>query len=119
MIKSALSLSSAAVLVAASPVFADWSKVSDKAEFMQLVSGKSLVRPFVDLKVSADGSIAGKGAAWAVTGNWTWKQGFFCRSLFWGGDDLGYNCQEVTLENGRLRFTSDRGAGKSADFRLK
>ncbi len=119
MIKSVLSLSVAAGIAVASPVFADRSKVSDKAQFVQLVSGKSLVRPFVDLQVSADGSIAGKGAAWAVTGNWTWKQGYFCRSLFWGGDDLGYNCQEVTLENGRLRFTSDKGAGKSADFRLK
>ena len=86
---------------------------------MRLVTGKVLTRPLVNLTVTPDGRIEGMGLRWEVTGEWTWRDGFFCRSLFWGGDDLGYNCQEVRAYGGRLRFTSDQGAGRSAVFRLE
>jgi hypothetical protein len=39
--------------------------------------------------------------------------------LVWGGDDLGYNCQEVKTNGSQLRITSDKGTGDSADFRLR
>jgi hypothetical protein len=103
----------------ASPAFADLKKVDDQAEFVRLVSGKTMSRPVVRIEVSSDGRISGKGAAWDVTGDWVWRDGYFCRSLFWGGDALGYNCQEVRIQNGRIRFTSDKGQGDSAEFRLK
>lgn len=103
----------------ATAALADLAKVQDRSQFVELVAGKTLTLPLVKLKVSSDGKIAGKGASWDVSGNWTWKDGFFCRDLFWGGDPLGYNCQEVRFENGRIRFTSDRGAGDSATFRLR
>jgi hypothetical protein len=105
--------------LAAGPAFADLTKVSNQSEFVRLVAGKTLSRPLVKLEVLQDGRIVGKGARWAVTGDWTWRDGYFCRSLYWGGDELGYNCQEVRSENGRVRFTSDRGAGDSAEFKLK
>ncbi len=43
----------------------------------------------------------------------------FCRDLFWGARDLGYNCQQVDVNGSRIRFTSDRGRGDSAVFRLR
>jgi len=109
----------AALMALAAPASADFAKVNDRDTFLELVGGKRLVRPLVDVTVSPNGKIVGKGAAWAVSGDWTWKQGYFCRSLFWGGDDLGYNCQKVEVNDARVRFTSDKGAGQSADFRLK
>ena len=109
----------ASALALASPVFAELSKVDSAAAFKQLVSGKTLTRPLVKLTVSPDGAISGRGAAWPVTGIWTWKNGYFCRSLEWGGDDLGYNCQEVKASADRIRFTSDQGRGDSADFTLR
>lgn len=108
-----------AAVVCAAPAFADFQKVESREDFVALVSGKTLTRPLVRLQVSPNGEISGKGAAWSVSGKWQWKDGYLCRSLEWGGDDLGYNCQEVKASGGRVRITSDRGAGQSADFRLR
>ena len=117
--RTALTLIAAVAAMAASPALAEFSKVDDQSEFMALITGKELKRPFVNLEVTADGAINGYGAAWPVTGNWTWTDGYFCRDLSWGGDPLGYNCQEVQAKGDRIRFTSDRGAGDSAEFRLR
>jgi len=86
---------------------------------VQLVKGKTLTRPLVKIEVASTGAISGKGALWPISGIWTWKDGYFCRSLEWGGDDLGYDCQEVTASGSKVRFTSDQGSGDSADFRLR
>ena len=94
-------------------------QVTDKSEFLNIVSGKTISRPLVKISVTSDGRIFGKGAKWPVTGNWSWKGGYFCRSLDWGGSDLGYDCQMVTFENGSIRFTSQRGKGQSAAFSLR
>lgn len=109
----------AAFGVMALPAAAELTKVDDQAQFLSLVTGKELKRPFVNLEVTPDGEISGRGAAWPVTGEWKWQEGYFCRDLYWGGDSLGYNCQEVRASGDRIRFTSDRGAGDSAEFRLR
>lgn len=106
------------VLFSSGPVWAEFAKVGSETQFKQLVSGKTLTRPLVKLEVSPEGAISGTGLAWEVTGNWSWRDGYFCRDLFWGGSDLGYNCQEVQVRDNRIRFTSDRGTGDYADFRL-
>jgi hypothetical protein len=98
---------------------ADFAKVTDRDTFLELVTGKELTRPLVRLQVSEDGEIAGRGAAWDVTGEWTWQSGYFCRDLTWGGDDLGYNCQQVEANGRKIRFIADRGTGRSADFSLR
>ena len=114
-----MTLTICAALACATPAFADYQKVESRADFIALVSGKTLTRPLVRLQVSPDGQISGKGAAWPVTGRWQWKDGYLCRSLEWGGDDLGYNCQEVKANGAKVRITSDRGTGQSAEFRLR
>ncbi|MGB7242551.1 MAG: dihydrodipicolinate reductase [Sulfitobacter sp.] len=98
---------------------ADLARVSDQSAFIALVQGKTLSRPLVKLEVSSDGTISGRGARWDIDGNWTWVDGYFCRDLFWGGDSLGQNCQEVQASASHIKFTSDKGTGKSAQFRLK
>lgn len=116
-----LALTTLVVAMAALPqtALAELKRIDDRSEFVQLVAGKTLSRPLVKLQVSLDGRISGRGVRWDVTGTWSWKNGFFCRDLDWGGDDLGYNCQEVKANGNEIRFTSDRGAGDSADFRLR
>ena len=108
-----------AIMMFAAPALADFQTVRDQSQFIDLVNGKTLTRPLVSLRVTPAGNISGKGAAWSVSGNWTWQNGYFCRSLEWGGDDMGYNCQEVESNGERIRFTSDQGAGSSAEFRLR
>lgn len=101
------------------PAAAELQQVTSRDDFVNLVSGKTLSRPLVKIEVRPDGRITGMGAAWAISGEWAWDNGYLCRSLEWGGDDLGYNCQEVKTDGTRVRITSDRGAGQSADFRLR
>ncbi len=112
-------LSAVAALALAGPAWAELQPVRDKSKFMQIVQGKTLSRPFVTLQVSGNGQISGKGATRPVTGSWRWDGGFFCRDLNWGDRALGYNCQEVRVNGDTIRFTSDKGAGDSADFRLR
>lgn len=118
-----MTLRTAALIVAgcmaAAPAAAEFAKVNDESQFRTLITGKKLTRPLIELEVTPTGDIKGRGARWEVTGSWVWQDGYFCRDLFWGGDSLGYNCQEVAVTDGRIRFTSDRGNGSSADFRLK
>lgn len=98
---------------------AEFQKVQSQADFVSAVAGKTLKRPLVALNVTPSGQISGTGAVWDVSGSWAWKDGYFCRNLEWGGDDLGYNCQEVAINGTKIRFTSDKGAGQSADFTLR
>ncbi|MCX7565619.1 dihydrodipicolinate reductase [Sulfitobacter sp. F26169L] len=114
-----ISVVASLAILSGTTALAEFSKVETASQFKSIIQGKTLTRPLVRLNVGLDGAISGKGAAWDVTGNWTWKNGYFCRSLNWGGDDLGYNCQEVRAWGGKLRFTSDRGTGDSADFSLR
>ena len=108
-----------ATLLLATSASAEFAKVNHQSEFVSLISGKTLSRPFVKLQVSPDGWISGRVVRWDLTCTWTWENGYFCRDLYWGGDALGYNCQEVkATPNGRIRFTSDKGKGDSAAFRL-
>lgn len=101
------------------PVAAENGTVKDRETFLRLVSGKVLARPLIRLTVTGDGVISGRGAAKPVSGAWAWKDGYFCRHLYWGDRALGHNCQRVEAREGRIRFTSDRGRGQSAEFHLR
>lgn len=115
----AITVVAAIALIAPQAAKAELKQIKDKSEFVQLVQGKTLSRPLVRLTVTADGNITGRGATWDVNGSWDWKDGFFCRDLNWGGDDLGYNCQAVLANKSKMRFISDQGTGQAADFRLR
>jgi hypothetical protein len=103
----------------AAPALAEFQTVTSRDAFLDLVGGKTLTRTLVKLNVLPDGSISGSGASWPVTGKWSWENGYLCRSLNWGGDDMGYNCQEVKVNGDKVRITSDKGTGESAEFRLR
>jgi len=109
----------AAFMGLATPALAEFQTITSRDAFVNLVDGKTLTRTLVKLNVLPNGQISGKGASWPVTGKWTWENGYLCRSLYWGGDDMGYNCQEVKTNGQKVRITSDKGAGRSADFRLR
>ncbi len=115
----AVVFSIAAMILTAVPALAEYQTVTSRSEFVTLMAGKSLTRPLVKLQVTPDGQISGMGAAWPVTGSWTWEDGYLCRRIAWGGDDLGYNCQAVEADGAIVRITSDKGQGDSAKFTLR
>lgn len=102
------------------PAAAEDFRVVDSADrFVSLVNGRELRRLGIRLNVTPEGQIIGRAFGSTVTGEWTWQGGYFCRDLFWGGDDLGYNCQLVQERGDTLRFTSDQGSGMYADLTLE
>ncbi|KPQ07307.1 MAG: hypothetical protein HLUCCA12_05710 [Rhodobacteraceae bacterium HLUCCA12] len=113
-----------AVMLAIGPTPAlAFERITDAREFTQLVEGRDLTRFGIRLQVSAqqtdEGAITGRGFGYDVTGDWQWNDGYFCRDLDWGGDDLGFNCQAVLRDGQSVRFVSDRGEGDHADFSLR
>lgn len=104
----------------AAPAMADFQRVDQRDSFVSLVSGRNLTRLGIRLTVSEDGRIKGRAFGQAVSGDWTWTRGYFCRDLYLEGDLLdGDNCQTVEVSGDTLRFTSDRGRGDSANLRLR
>lgn len=98
---------------------AAFEPITDQREFTQLMQSNALARFGIQLQVSTDGRITGRGFGYPVTGDWQWSNGLFCRTLDWGGMDLGYNCQAVLRNGSTVRFVSDQGTGQHADFRLR
>ena len=96
-------------------------RIFDRSTLLDVVSEKVLIlRLFgIKLKIMEDGRIEGKAMGRDVVGDWEWQDGFFCRSMFWGERDIGYNCQEVSMNNKKIKFISDRGLGASAKFLIK
>ena len=102
--------------VAASEQF---STVSSRDTFVALVEGRELRRLGIRLTVTGDGQIIGRAFGTQVTGQWQWDGGYFCRDLFHGQRDLGFNCQLVQVNGTTIRFTSDQGTGQFADLNLQ
>lgn len=98
---------------------AEPSRVTERAAFEDIVIGRELTMIGVRLTVSADGTIVGTAFGRDVTGQWQWQDGYFCRDLYHGSEDLGPNCQMVTYDGKRIQFTSDRGAGLSAKLKVR
>ena len=106
-------------LVLATPALADGNqKVMDRASFVSLVEGRTLSLMGIKLNVGSDGRITGRAFGRPVTGEWTWKSRYFCRSMQWGDEPIPHNCQTVDRIGGKLRFRSDRGTGDYADLRI-
>ena len=96
-----------------------FQQITDPETFNRIVIGRELTRAGIRLQVHPEGRISGRGMGYPVTGEWQWRNGYFCRTLDWGGSDLGYNCQAVQADGNRVRFVSDQGSGESAVFRLR
>lgn len=103
----------------AAPALADFEPVRDEQNFRALVEGRELTRFGIRLQVLPQGQIEGRGFGMDVGGEWEWRDGYFCRTLEFGGSGDGYNCQLVLRDGATLRFVSDQGQGDSADLRLR
>ena len=119
MIRHAIALTALLGGLAAGTAAADFAKVTDEREFLRLVAENKLTRMGIEVTVTPSGEIRGSAFGSPVTGNWSWKGEYFCRDLAWGDKQFGYNCQEVARDGNALRFTSDRGAGRSAKLYLE
>ena len=112
-----------AVLCAPSFTAAEgFQPITDRDTFVEIVDGRELSLGLfgVRLNVRGDGRIEGEAIDWPLIGQWEWQDGYFCREMDWSGREIPFNCQLVEIRNAReMRFTVDRGEGRSATFRLR
>jgi hypothetical protein len=118
-ITTSLAAAICAVAVSTPLAAVAFEKVSNKSDFMNIVEGKDLRLTGIKLNVMSDGEIVGRAFGAEVSGEWQWQGEYFCRTLYWGKRDLGQNCQEVSVQGDKIRFKSDRGAGRYADLTLR
>ncbi len=111
-------LACAATLAGGTAAADGFAAIGDRAQFVQIVSGRDMTRLGITTRVSPTGQISGRAFGSPVTGVWEWREGYFCRDINWGSKNLGPNCQTVGLRGNTIRFTADRGQGKSADLTL-
>ena len=111
-------LATSALLIAA-PALADFQPVREESTFRSLVEGRELARFGVRLEVLPQGQITGRGFGMNVSGQWEWRDGYFCRTLEFGQSGDPYNCQLVLQDGDTLRFISDQGQGDQADLRIR
>ena len=100
----------------------EFQPIRERKAFVGLVEGRELRLGMfgVRLNVSSDGRIEGEAIDWPLIGQWEWRDGYFCREMDWSGRVIPFNCQLVELRDvSELRFTVDRGQGRSATFRLQ
>lgn len=100
---------------------ADYRVVTDQQDFLALLGDRELTNRLYDLqlRVLPNGQIDGSALGWDVEGNWSWRDGYFCREMAWGGDPIPFNCQLVEVNGDQMRFTVDQGNGRAASFRLR
>lgn len=105
----------------ATPALADFAPITDGDVFNQTMDDKRLRIGALGLtlRVFPEGRIEGVALGRDVSGEWTWRDGYFCRDMMWGDRPIDYNCQLVELDGSRIRFTSDQGQGMSAVFQLR
>lgn len=109
-----------ALCLGPAPVLADeFQPIRNQSDFVEAVAGKHLTRVGIKLAVSPSGSIRGSAFGTPVTGAWDWNNGFFCRDLYFGTENLGANCQAVLISGTTMRFISDQGTGQWADLHLR
>ena len=100
----------------------EFEPVKEKDRFFDLVQNRELRIGLYNLSLNVlpDGRIDGSAMGWNITGQWAWKDGYFCREMDWSGMEIDYNCQLVEAQGAeKLRFTVDQGKGDSATFRLR
>ena len=116
-----LSLSTAAVSFLATSALAEgFQRIEDENKFVNIVKDRELKRFGIRLQVDDSGQFVGRAFGQAVTGEWDWQNGFFCRDLYLGGKELDPdNCQLVEVRGNTVRFTSDMGRGDSANLRIE
>ena len=110
----------ASVMFVTTAMAEGFQRIEDEVKFLNAIEDRQLKRFGIRLQVSGDGQILGRAFGQKVSGDWDWKDGFFCRDLYLGGRELDPdNCQLVEIKGNTVRITSDMGQGDYADLRIE
>ena len=92
--------------------------ITTEKEFRTKVVGKKLITDRGYALVQEDGSMAGKLGGRELTGEWTWEDGYYCRSVALGDRQLPDDCQMVTIEGDEVTFYRKKGYGNGFVYQI-
>lgn len=97
----------------------DLPRIETRAEFVELVAGRTLTTSGISIQAQPNGAITGRGLGFAVDGSWNWQDGYFCREMSVAIRSWDLNCQAVYSDGTSVRFVADRGQGDTADLTIE
>lgn len=93
-------------------------QITTDKEFRAKVVGKKLITDRGYVIVQKDGSMAGKSGNRELSGEWTWEDGYYCRSVALGSRQLPDDCQMVTILGDEVTFYTKKGYGDGFVYQI-
>ena len=94
-------------------------QITTEKEFRAKVVGKKLITERGNVTIQADGSLTGQLGGKEVSGEWTWDDGYYCRSVAFGNRQLRDDCQMVTIVGKEVTFYRKKGYGDGFVYYLE
>lgn len=109
-----------ALAFAATPLLAqDFEQIHTAEAFAKHVVGKTLQWSTGESVIRADGTTSGEMQnIGSYEGSWTWRDGYYCRSLIVNGGAGVEKCLSVEIAGDTLRMRYDKGAGRALDLTI-
>jgi len=97
----------------------EFQRIDTADGFATQVTGKTLRWTTGETIIRADGTTSGTMQnVGSYKGTWTWRDGYYCRSLIVNGDAGEEKCLSVEIAGDTLRMSYDKGAGRSLDLTI-
>lgn len=90
------------------------TRIETEREFREKAVGKKLVYKKGEVTVHDDGTLTGIHAGKKLSGSWSWKDEYYCRTGKVGKKDIGHDCQVVEQSGNNLIFIRKKGKGKKS-----
>ncbi|GGH25754.1 hypothetical protein SAMN05444007_103187 [Cribrihabitans marinus] len=90
-----------------------WRRITTRADFCDAVVDRVILGDGLRFVIGSDATISGQAHGVALSGVWTWNEGYFCRNARVGEAETGKDCEVIEVAPGRMRYTRDRGRGAS------
>ena len=93
---------------------AGWQRIDTRAEFIDIFADKVLLGEDLRFTIHSSGDITGQAGGQDFFGSWYWEDGFFCRAVSSGEEDLGLDREVIERRGRHMRYTRQMGQGNSS-----
>ena len=97
----------------AAPAAADFTRVTTKSAFLELVVAREFTARETVLQYTDDGKMVGVARGMRIEGTWDWANGALCRTATLGSTDLGYDCLTIHVDGDNLILVRNNGLGQA------
>ncbi|WP_420862226.1 hypothetical protein [Algirhabdus cladophorae] len=97
-------------------------RVSDATAFNTALADRRLEWPdnsAIWFRLNSDGTMDGELKRGAVSGTWSFENGYWCREFEAGGKASPADCQLAELMGDQVRLTRDKGTGDAGIYLIK